>query len=324
VDPVPGVASSYPKPVSEGGKTGMSDNLLKMKLPLPSLNDREDLQVPVHFPPVIDAHVHIFPQGIFQALWEWFDHNAWPIRYRFKSPDVLEYLLSRGVRHVVAFQYAHRAGMARELNRYMVLQCRKFPNRVTGMATVFPGEEGSVGILREAFDSGLKGAKFHVHVQCFDMNSEEMDRIYNLCASEGKPVVIHAGREPKSPAYKCDPYELCKAEKIEAVLSNFPNLKLCVPHLGLDEIQPYGTLIEKYDNLWLDTAMALTDYLVPGIRVPIHEMRPDRIMYGSDFPNIPYAWDRELKWLERAGLSQEVLELVLHGNAMVFFDIDLC
>jgi len=76
VDPVPGVASSYPKPVSEGGKTGMSDNLLKMKLPLPSLNDREDLQVPVHFPPVIDAHVHIFPQGIFQALWEWFDHNA--------------------------------------------------------------------------------------------------------------------------------------------------------------------------------------------------------------------------------------------------------
>jgi len=300
----------------------MNSDLLKMNLPLPSLNDREGRAIPDHLPPVIDGHVHIFPDGIFEAIWEWFDHNAWPIRYRFKSPDVLEYLLSRGVRHVVAFQYAHRAGMARELNRYMLRQCWKFPNRVTGMATVFPGEEGSVDILREAFDSGLKGAKFHVHVQCFDMNSEEMDGIYDLCQSEEKPVVIHAGREPKSPAYKCDPYVLCKAEKIEAVLMNFPGLKLCVPHLGFDEIEPYQGLIEKYDNLWLDTAMALTDYLVPGTRAPIDEMRPDRVMYGSDFPNIPYAWDREIKWLEKAGLSHEVLELILHRNAMAFYGID--
>ena len=50
------------------------------------------------------------------------------------------------------------------------------------------------------------------HVQCFDMNSPDMDLIYEVCSQRGKPLVMHVGREPKSEAYMCDPYELCRAE----------------------------------------------------------------------------------------------------------------
>jgi predicted TIM-barrel fold metal-dependent hydrolase len=42
-------------------------------------------------------------------------------------------------------------------------------------------------------------------------------------------------------------------------------------------------------------------------------------MYGSDFPNIPYAWDRELKWLRNSGLPQEDLEWILVKSAAHFF-----
>ena len=31
---------------------------------------------------------------------------------------------------------------------------------------------------QEAFDSGLGGLKLHAHVQCFDMNGEHMNRLY--------------------------------------------------------------------------------------------------------------------------------------------------
>ena len=235
------------------------------------------------------------------------------------TSKLLSFLLTRGITHIVALQYAHKPGMSRMLNQYMVEICRNFPGQVTGLATVFPGEDNAEGILQEAFDQGLKGVKLHAHVQCFDMNSDVMDPIYDCCHKNVKPMVMHIGREPNSPAYQCDPYALCSAAKLEAVLKAFPELKICVPHLGLDELLPYKELIEKYDTLWLDTTMAIADYF-PVEDIPhLDCYRIDRIMYGSDFPNIPYAWDRELKVLEGMGLPPESLEKICMGNGRRFF-----
>ncbi len=292
-----------------------------LKSNLPAVNDQEGFSIPESFSPVVDAHVHIFPSRIFSAIRNWFDENAWPVRYRLSTSGVLEYLLSRGVRHVVALQYAHKPGIAQELNQYMALKCKAFPGKVTGMATVFPGEELAVDILREAFDLGLKGVKLHAHVQCFDMNAEEMELIYGLCESENKPMIMHVGREPKSEAYNCDPYLICRADKLERVLKNYPGLKICVPHLGFDEIFAYQKLIEKYDTLWLDTAMVLTDYFPIKERMELDQFRIDRIMYGSDFPNIPYAWDRELKWLQKSGISEESMDWILNRSAVEFYQL---
>ena len=148
-----------------------------------------------------------------------------------------------------------------------------------------------------------------------------MDIIYQLCASGAKPLVMHAGREPKGPAYNCDPHELCSADKLEQVIKNYPDLKLSVPHLGFDEILPYARLIEKYDNLWLDTTMVLTDYFQFKEKIELGRYRSDRIIYGSDFPGIPYAWDRELKGLKATEISRDVLEKVCWKNAADFFAI---
>jgi len=46
-------------------------------------------------------------------------------------------------------------------------------------------------------------------------------------------------------------------------------------------------------------------------------------MYGSDFPNIPYAWDRELKELKAADISHEALEKISYKNAAEFFSLKL-
>jgi predicted TIM-barrel fold metal-dependent hydrolase len=288
---------------------------------LPSINDSEGATVPDTFPFVVDAHVHIFPHDIFTSIWQWFDENAWPVRYQLSTSRVLDYLLSRGVSHIIALQYAHKPGISRRLNSYMVKKCREFPGTVTGMATVFPGEKDAEDIIREAFSSGLGGVKLHAHVQCFDMNAGEMEVIYDLCESEKKPIIMHVGREPKSKAYRCDPHKLCSAEKLEQVLKKHPGLKICVPHFGFDEISAYTKLIEKYDNLWLDTTMVLTDYFQIEEAIKIDRLRLDRIMYGSDFPNIPYAWDRELKWLSASGLSPKDLEWILEKSARNFFNL---
>lgn len=292
-----------------------------LKPNMPSINDQEDAKIPTGLPAVIDAHVHIFPRNFFSAVWKWFDQNGWHIRYQLASSQVLEFLLSHGVQHIIAFQYAHKPGIANELNKYMIGKCIEFDNRVTGMATVYPGEKDATNILQEAFASGLGGLKLHAHVQCFDMNNDDMNCLYDCCREHNKPIVMHVGREPKSTAYRCDPYEICSAEKLERVLQDFPDLKICVPHLGIDETSTYRKLIDKYDNLWLDTTMAIAEYFPIKGGVDLSLYRPDRVMYGSDFPNIPYAWDRELKILKKANISRDALEKIAYKNAKEFFDL---
>ncbi len=68
--------------------------------------------------------------------------------------------------------------------------------------------------------------------------------------------------------------------------------------------------------------MVLTDYFHMDPPVDLRDYRADRVMYGSDFPNIPYAWDRELIWLRDAGLDDHRLKLLLHKNAAAFFELN--
>ena len=291
-----------------------------LNAPLPAIDDMEGHAIPKGLGFVVDAHVHVFPDALFTAVWDWFDQFGWPIRYRLRTADLLEFLFSRGIDHIVALQYAHQPGMARKLNSYMLDLCRSNPN-ITGMATVFPGEAHAVNILQDAFDAGLKGVKLHSHVQCFRMDSPVMHDIYRVCSENRKPLIIHAGREPKSPAYLCDPYEICRADFVEKVLQGYPDLQICIPHLGANEFFEYRRMLTEYDNLWVDTTMILADYLPCDNLPPLDSFRADRILYGTDFPNLPYAWDREITRLCRLCFGDEFLARVLGGNAARLFDI---
>lgn len=288
--------------------------------PLRALDDREGAALPQGLPPVIDAHVHVFPPPIFAALWRWFDRYGWPVRYRLEAEAVLDFLLSRGVARIVACQYPHRPGLARALNAWLAALVADRP-AVAGLASVYPSEADAPAALEEAFAAGLVGVKLHCHVQSFSVDDPALHGIYEVCARWDRPLLIHAGREPRSPAYPVDPYALCGAERIDRVLRDHPRLRLCVPHLGADEFGAYEALLERHDGLWLDTTMAVAGFLPLGSEAEraawrLVAARPDRLLYGTDFPNLPYAWDRELRrLLERGGLGEEALAGLLGGNA---------
>src|SRR5512146_2663692 len=105
--------------------------------PLPALHDPEGARVPDGLPPVWDAHVHLFPDRLAEAVRAWFDRHGWPIRYRESAPATLAYLLDRGVARAVGLPYAHKPGMARALNAFVAALARGEPRLLAG-ATVFP------------------------------------------------------------------------------------------------------------------------------------------------------------------------------------------
>jgi len=291
-----------------------------MQLPRPALDDEESFSLPANLPPVIDAHVHVFPDAIFRAVWRWFDAYGWPIRHKLYADDVIRYLRSRGVSKLVLLHYAHKPGISRSMNAFVADLVKRHEN-VTGLATVYPGETNQVGILEEAFSQGLRGVKLHSHVQAMASDDERMWPVYEYCQARGLPVVIHAGREPWSSNLPRDPYEICDVGRIEKVLRAFPRLKLCVPHLGADEFVEYVALLRKYENLWLDTTMMLGSYFPIENPWPWVLARPERILFGSDFPNLPYAWDREAKAIAHAKLPDAVVEKVVGKNAQELFEL---
>lgn len=290
-----------------------------MKLPMKKLDDAEGPRLPTGFPQVVDAHVHIFPDRVLDALYRWFEKNAWEIRYPLRSGQISQFLFERGLSRVVALHYAHAPGMARGLNRFMAEVCRNEP-RIIGLATVLPGEPDAKAIVEEAFALGLSGVKLHCHVQCFSPDAPEMHEIYSACESADLPMVLHAGREPALPQYNCDPYQLCAVERVARALDDHPRLRLCVAHLGADEETGYAKLLERYDHLWLDTTMTLGGFLPLPFPGKLVKARPDRILYGSDFPILPYAWDRELRAFEKIGLTEEERADVLGRNALSLFE----
>jgi predicted TIM-barrel fold metal-dependent hydrolase len=212
------------------------------------------------------------------------------------------------------------------------------------LATVFPGEEGTSNILAEAFEMGLSGVKMHCHVQCMKADDRNMEEIYQVrtkflslqsldnsclyhlqtCIRYSRPLLLHSGNAPMCNGLKCDPMELCETKYLDAALTRHPNLLICIPHLGMTKIEEHMALLEKHSNLYLDTTMTLGNYFSDVNKHTaslLLEKYSDRIIYGSDFPNIPYSWDQELKTLKELGLSSQALANILSANARKLYQI---
>ncbi|KAG0342841.1 hypothetical protein BG000_000604 [Podila horticola] len=257
------------------------------------------------------------------AVWMFFDNFYWPVRYKQTYlASRADFLVEQGVRHVVLLVYAHKNGIARDLNKFLAKTVEDMNTRyattpisssgphlkrlrrvASGLGTVMPGEPGAVEILTEAFTTlGLAGIKMHSHVQCVPANHPSMDEVYKTCIKFNKPCLIHAGKEPNSAAYKVDADKICDVGIVEDVLRRHPQLRICVPHLGMNQYEEFFDLLDRYPNLYLDTTMVLAGFFQSmEDNKPLAEMmrtmlvkHSDRIMYGTDWPNIPYDWCREL------------------------------
>lgn len=264
---------------------------------------------------VWDAHVHLFPDAFYAALHRWFDAHAWEIQFRGGAEQVLEHLDSAGTARAVALVFAHKPGVARLLNAWLGDLAKAHP-QVVPVGTVFPGEPDAVDVVREAIARhGLRGIKLHCHVMKCPIDAPEIVAVLRVCAELGVPAVVHAGREPSSDAYGVDTRALCSVDRTRDVLRALPGLRLVVPHAGADEYDAYLDLLDQEPGLYLDTAMACADYFPEQPAWSRLEAHADRILYGTDFPIIPYSVDRELEVLARKLVSDDAFVQIARGTA---------
>ncbi|MBD9735855.1 amidohydrolase [Streptomyces sp. H28] len=275
-------------------------------------------------PGLVDVHTHFMPERVLAKVWAYFDALGpltggveWPITYRQEERERAALLGAFGVRAFTAMLYPHKPGMAAWLNGWAVGFARRTPGCLH-TSTLFP-EPGVEDYVREAVEAGARVFKAHVQVGAYDPADAALDAAWGLLADAGVPVVIHCGAGPA-------PGKYTGPEPIARVLARHPRLRLVVAHLGMPEYEDFLDLAERYEEVRLDTTMAFTDFserLAPFPRRALPRLAGlgDRVLLGTDFPNIPYPYLHQLRALERLDLGESWLRAVCHDNAARLFGL---
>jgi len=253
-------------------------------------------------PGLIDIHTHFLPERMLRRVWAHFDEagplvgRPWPITYRTAQDQRLATLRALGVRRFTALTYAHRPDMAADLTDFALDLAAAEPDCVPS-ATFYP-EEGVLGQVERALARGARVFKIHAQVGGFDLREPILDPAWGLLADAGIPVVIHVGSGPVPRQGFTGP------DKLEGVLRRHPDLTAVVAHLGAPEYAEFLDLADRYPRVHLDTTMAFTDFFesvtpFPADLLPRLADLGDRVVLGSDFPNIPYPYAHQLEALER-------------------------
>ncbi len=268
-------------------------------------------------PGLVDVHTHFLPDRMMRRVWSHFDQTGpligrpWPITYRWSHEDRLAYLPRLGVRAFTALPYAHRPKMAADLTDWSLALAETAPGCVPS-ATFFPEDDVST-YVRAAIDRGARVFKVHAQVGGFDLREPVLDDVWGLLADARVPVVVHIGSGPVPREGVTGPAPLA------GVLRRHPRLTAVVAHMGAPEYADFLALAARYDRLHLDTTMAFTDFFdevapFPPDLLPRLADLGDRVVLGTDFPNIPYPYAHQLDALERLGLGDDWLRGVCWHN----------
>lgn len=277
----------------------------------------------LELPGLIDVHTHFMPKPVMDKVWAYFDSagplvgREWPITYRADETKRVEVLRGFGVRAFTSMVYPHKADMAPWLNSWAVDFAARTPDCLQ-TATFFP-EPGAGEYVRAAIESGAKVFKSHIQVGNYSPVDPLLDGVWGEISDAGVPVVIHCGSGPA-------PGTFTGPEPIARVLQRFPRLPLIIAHMGMPEYDEFLDLAAIYDNVHLDTTMAFTDFAEEGAPFPAASTRKlrdlgDRILWGSDFPNIPYPYTSALDAVTRLDLGDDWVRGVFYNNAARLFDI---
>ncbi len=271
---------------------------------------------------LIDVHTHFMPERLLAAVRAYFDAagpligRPWPIVYRQDEADRVAALRAFGVSAFTAMLYPHKPGMARSLNDWADDFAARTPDCLH-TATFF-AEPSAAADVRRALGQGARVFKCHLQVGDFDPNDPLLDDVWGQLAEAGVPVVTHCGSGPVAGRFT-------GPGPVGELLRRYPRLRLVVAHLGMPEYAEFLDLAERYPALLLDTTMAFTPFIEDGgAPFPVAGLSRlrdlgDRVLLGTDFPNIPYAYPDALEALEAAGLGTPWLRAVCHDNAARLF-----
>lgn len=261
---------------------------------------------------MIDFHVHLFPDNMFDALWKTF-HKLYGITilYKYYYRQCIEYLKAHNIHHIVYSNYAHKKGMAQWLNAWNRQILDEFDNLYC-FAAYHPDDENSLVHAEEIIShQKILGIKIHCLVQEIAPDDDRLFPLYEMVMDRKKRLLMHAGTGPIG-------NEFVGIKRFRSLMDRYPNLPVNIAHMGGLEYSDFIRLLDEYPNLYMDTAFSFWPQTPWTFNLDINllEKYKDKIIYGSDFPNIFLPREDEISYLRKLNLSDDFYNKIFLENGI--------
>jgi uncharacterized protein len=232
---------------------------------------------------VVDAHMHVGEFPLFNV--------------RMDAAGLAETM-----RH-----YGIAAGMVFHPDNQYVREVVEHLDGAYGLVWANPHREGFVEEAVELFDHPkFLGVKMHPLLDGYHPNDPAVHPLMEEVVARGLPVLVHCGH----PIFTL-PWS------IEELAVSFPEAKIILGHMGHGNIVYINGAIDvaaRREHVYLETSgMPMHTKIAEGVE----RAGADKVMFGSDAPF--HEVGVEIRKVQVSGLSDELVDRVLHRNARKLF-----
>ncbi|HXP94343.1 MAG TPA: amidohydrolase family protein [Candidatus Binatia bacterium] len=204
-------------------------------------------------------------------------------------------------------------------NDFVAAMRKRHPERIIhAWAAVDPFKgEGALREARHAIeDLGMLGFHFHPIMGHFAVNDRRFYPLFEVIDALKVPVMIDVGTTGMGagmPGGMGAKIRDAHPSAIDELAADFPNLTIVAAHPGWPWVDEMTAVALHKGNVYWELSGWAPKYFPPQLKVDIRSRLKDKVMFGSDYPSLPY--ERIFREWGELGYKDDVMEQIFHGNA---------
>lgn len=267
---------------------------------------------------ITDSHVYCLPPRLREASSNFSTENLQVARAIHGHPDaswvlplsspseITRSMASSGISRsiLVSFPWATQ-DLCSENNEFIMQACKADPEFL-GICSVQPLDNGWRKEADRCAADGAVGIKVNGAWQGFELDCAAMDSVALWAGRNNKFIMTHVDQ-----AFRKSP---TSAAHLLALAERHPNTRFLAAHLGglLGLYAPLSNMASRLQNIWFDTAVSATLYMV---RMYIEAGLEKKVVFGSDFPfNHSHSQAQVLSGIRALGLASDMERAILSEN----------
>ncbi len=245
----------------------------------------------------------------------------WKRNWTWKQEDeVVEEFAAAGVEAVlVALDLETTIGTPPCSNEYVNGMQSRHPERIIqSWAAVDPFKgEAAIEEARHAIrDLHMLGFHFHPIMGHFAVNDPRLRPLFEAINELRVPVMIDVGTTGMGagmPGGLGARIRHAHPAALDDLAADFPALTIIAAHPGWPWVDEMTAVALHKGNVFWEMSGWAPKYLPEQLKIDIRARLQDKVMFGSDYPSIPYP--RLFKEWRELGYADEVMEKIFHKNA---------
>ena len=271
---------------------------------------------------IIDLHCYPSTQEWIDCQGPYVDALAkyWNREWSAKTEaEVISEFAAAGVEScLVALDLETTVGTPPCGNDYVHSMWKRNPDRIIQCwGTVDPFKASAINEVKYAIETlGLMGFHFHPIMQHFAVDDEKFYPLFETINTLNVPVMIDVGTTGMGAGMPGGMGAIIRhahPECIDKLAADFPQLKIVCAHPGWPWIDEMTAVALHKGNVYWEMSGWAPKYLPDSIKRDIRGRLQDKVMFGSDYPSMPY--ERIFREWEEIGYTTKILEKFYHGNA---------